>query len=268
MTKKTLNKKPIYGYVRCEKKTCANKYKPLKVPKILIGKQKCQICKNIMQKVRLDKNAEVIKNKKSQLRVIDYVYKNFDVKKFNKIIDTYKVGMLDEFCKLVLNCVDGINPEYVKEYYDLENDDEIFLDYLGDLLQTGEFFLKFKKDFNIEKYFISIVVEDTLWNEAYVLFSKIDKKYRLILAHYGAHSGQDHIELMSTKSKFDLNETLKELNNYNQQYHEIDKENPKGEFNLNAPDFTTCKPFKVSDAHNVAKNLEYKINPTINRNKD
>ena len=264
MTKKTLNKKTIYGYVRCEKKTCANKYKPLKVPKILIGKQKCQICKNIMQKVRLDRNAEVIHNKKSELRVIDYVYKNFDVKKFHKIIDTYKVGMLDEFCKLVLNCVDGINPEYVKEYYDLEDDDEIFLYYLGDLLQTGEFFLKFKKDFKIEKYFISIVVEDTLWNEAYILFSKIDKKYRLILAHYGAHSGQDHIELMSTKSKFDLNETLKELNNYNQQYHDIDKETPKGEFNLNAPDFKICKPFKVSDAHNVAKNLEYKIKPTIN----
>ena len=41
--------KVIYGYVRCEKKICVNKYKPLKVPKILIGKQKCQICKNIMQ---------------------------------------------------------------------------------------------------------------------------------------------------------------------------------------------------------------------------
>ena len=80
MTKKTLNKKTIYGYVRCEKKTCVNKYKPLKVPKILIGKQKCQICKKIMQKVRLDKNAEIIQNKKSELRVIDYVYKNFDIK--------------------------------------------------------------------------------------------------------------------------------------------------------------------------------------------
>ena len=52
MKKKILNKKIIYGYVRCEKKTCVNKYKPLKVPKILIGKQKCQICKNIMKKKR------------------------------------------------------------------------------------------------------------------------------------------------------------------------------------------------------------------------
>ena len=124
MTKKSSNKEVIYGHVRCEKKTCANKYKPLKVPKILIGKQKCQICKNVMQKVKLDKNAEVIHNKKSELRVIDYVYKNFDVKKFHKIIDNYKVGMLDEFCKLVLNCVKGYNSANVKNYDEYEDDEE------------------------------------------------------------------------------------------------------------------------------------------------
>ena len=59
--------------------------------------------------------------------------------------------------------------------------------------------IEFKKYFKVEKYFESIVVEDTLWNEAYILLSKIDKKYRLILAHYGAHPGQDQIELISTK---------------------------------------------------------------------
>ena len=32
-----------------------SKIKNLKVPKILIGKQICQICNNVMQKVRLDK---------------------------------------------------------------------------------------------------------------------------------------------------------------------------------------------------------------------
>jgi len=268
-TKKKLskisNKKPIYGYVRCEEKTCINKYKLLEVPKVLLGVQKCQICKNIMQKVKVNKNKEVIQNNKSKFRVIDYVYKNFDVKKFHKIIDTYKEGMVDEFCSLVLKCVKGYNPKYVKNYDEYEDDEDIFLEYLGDLLQTGEFFLKFKKDFKIEKYFISIVVEETLWNEAYILFSKINKKYRLILAHYGQHSGQDTIELMSTKNKFDLNETLKELNNYNQQYHDIDKETPKDEFDLNAPNFEVCEQFKIRDAYNVAKNLEYKIKPTINK---
>ena len=67
--KKILNKKIIFGYVRCEKKTCVNKYKPLKVPKILIGKQKCQICKNIMMK--------------EDSKQIDAVYKLFDKSKPN-----------------------------------------------------------------------------------------------------------------------------------------------------------------------------------------
>jgi hypothetical protein len=253
-------KKIIYGHVRCEKKTCVNKHKFLKVPKILIGKQKCQICKNIMKQVKLDEHSQVIFNKKSELKVIDFVYKNFNVKKFHKIIDTYKIGMLNEFSKLILKCVEGYNPKHIKnlsDYYD----PDIFLYYLGALLQTGEFFLKFKRVFKIEKYFISIVVQDTLWNEAYILFSKIDKNYRLILAHYGAHSGQDHIELLSIKKNFVLNETFKELNNYNQQYHDIDRETPRDEFNLKAPDFRISKPFKISGDHSLAKNLAYKIKP-------
>lgn len=268
-TKKKLskisNKKPIYGYVRCEEKTCINKYKLLKVPKILIGIQQCQICKNIMQQVEVNKTTEVIQNNKSKSKAIYYINKNFDVKKFDKIIDTYKEDMVDEFCNFVLKCVKGYNPKNVRDNHGQEDEHGIFLEYLGELLKTGKFFLKFKKDFKIEKYFISIVVEETLWNEAYILFSKINKKYRLILAHYGQHSGQDTIELMSTKNKFDLNETLKELNNYNQQYHDIDKETPKDEFDLNAPNFEVCEQFKIRDAYNVAKNLEYKIKPTINK---
>ena len=165
--------------------------------------------------------------------------------------------MVDDFCNLVLKCVKGYNPKYVRNNDEYENDEDIFLEYLGELLKTGEFFLKFKKNFKIEKYFISIVVEDTLWNEAYVLFSKINKQHRLILAHYGQHSGQDTIELLSLKNKFDLDETLKELNNYNQQYHDIDKENPKGEYNLNAPDFKVCKPFKLFRSFYEAENLDY-----------
>ena len=255
-----INKKTIYGYVRCEKKTCVNKYKPLKVPKILIGKQECQICKNTMKKVESQQIDGTYKSyDKSKPKVIDYVFKNFNVKKFHKIIDTYKKkeSMVDEFCYLILKCVDKYNPKYIRAIDEYDDDETIFLEYLGELLKTGVFFLQFKKYFKVEKYFISIVVEDTLWNEAYILFSKIDKKYRLILAHYGAHPGQDTIELISTKKKFNLNETLRELNNYNQQYHDLDKENPKGEYNLNAPDFKVCKAFTLSDTFHVAKNIEY-----------
>jgi|TARA_B110000977_G_scaffold28848_1_gene37220 hypothetical protein len=194
---------------------------------------------------------------KKKLKVIDYVFKNFDIKKFHKIIDTYREDMVDEFCNLVLKCVKEYNPKYVRTNDEHEDDEEIFLEYLGELLKTGEFFLKFKKDFKIEKYFFSIVVEETLWTTAYILFSKSEKKFRLILAHHGQHPGQDSITLMSTKNKFNLNETLNELNNYNQQYHDLDKKHPKSEYNLNAPDFEVDEPFELFKSFNEAKNLEY-----------
>ena len=62
--------KIIYGYVRCETKHCANNFKILKVPKTLVGKQICQICKNVMFKVNVDKNIEVIENKKTKNKKI------------------------------------------------------------------------------------------------------------------------------------------------------------------------------------------------------
>tara|TARA_B110000027_G_scaffold35532_1_gene39281 strand:+ start:352 stop:1227 length:876 start_codon:yes stop_codon:yes gene_type:complete len=254
---KISNKKPIYGYVRCEEKTCINKYKLLKVPKILIGIQQCQICKNIMQQVEVNKTTEVIQNNKTKSKAIYYINKNFDAKKFDKIIDTYKEDMVDEFCNFVLKCVKGYNPKNVRDNHGQEDDHGIFLEYLGELLKTGKFFLKFKKDFKIEKYFCSVVVEDTLWTEAYILFSKNKKKYRLILVHYGQHPGQDSITLMSTKSRFNLDETLKELNDYNQQYHDIDRETPNGASKLNAPDFKVCKPFELGDSFNLTKRFGY-----------
>ena len=194
---------------------------------------------------------------KKKLKVIDYVFKNFDIKKFHKIIDTYKEDMVDEFCNLVLKCVEEYNPKYVRTNDEHEDDEQIFLEYLGELLKTGEFFLKFKKDFKIEKYFFSIVVEDTLWTTAYILLSKNEKKYRLILVHYGQHPGQDSITLMNTKSRFNLDETLKELNDYNQQYHDIDRETPNGASKLNAPDFKVCKPFELGDSFNLTKRFGY-----------
>jgi len=35
-----MKKKPVYEYIRCETKHCVNNFKLLKVPKVLIGKQK------------------------------------------------------------------------------------------------------------------------------------------------------------------------------------------------------------------------------------
>ena len=49
--------KSDYGYARCEKNFCENKFKLLKVQKKLIGKQDCRICGNILTKVK-DEHAE------------------------------------------------------------------------------------------------------------------------------------------------------------------------------------------------------------------
>ena len=55
-----IKKEPIYGYVRCETNHCVNNFQLLKVPKVLVGKQQCQICKNVMLGVKVDKNIEVV----------------------------------------------------------------------------------------------------------------------------------------------------------------------------------------------------------------
>src|SRR6056300_1324393 len=51
--------KPNYGFVRCEKTFCNNRYKLLEIPKTLIGVQECQVCGNKMEKV---KNEDAIKD--------------------------------------------------------------------------------------------------------------------------------------------------------------------------------------------------------------
>ena len=61
-----MKKKPVYEYIRCETKHCVNNFKLLKVPKVLVGKQQCQICKNVMLKVKVDKNIEVVEKKKTK----------------------------------------------------------------------------------------------------------------------------------------------------------------------------------------------------------
>jgi hypothetical protein len=250
-------KQTKYKIVTCINKKCSNKFASLKIPDVLVGIQKCQICKNIMQSESYN-NKKITINNITRLKLNDYIYENFDVKKFHKLIDTYKSGMRDDFSNLILKCVKGFSFYNIRDQYGEKGNEDIFLEYFGALLQTGEFFLKFEESFKIEKYFISIVVKDTLWNEAYVLFSKNIKKYRLLLAHYGQHGGQDSIYLMSTKNKFVLKDTLEELNNFNQQYHNLDKETPKSKYNLDAPNFRVCKPFKLWDTFNSAKKLTYK----------
>ena len=65
--------KTIYLHVRCETKHCDNNFKLLKIPKILAGKQKCQICKYVMKKVNVNKNIEVVERKIKPEEMKDFI---------------------------------------------------------------------------------------------------------------------------------------------------------------------------------------------------
>ena len=64
--KKSSTTKTIYEHVRCETKHCDNNFKLLKIPKILAGKQKCQICKYVMKTVKVNKDIEVVEKSISE----------------------------------------------------------------------------------------------------------------------------------------------------------------------------------------------------------
>lgn len=60
---KTKKIKPNYGFVRCEKTFCNNKYKLLEIPKNLIDVQECQVCGNKMEKVNNEDAIKYIEQK-------------------------------------------------------------------------------------------------------------------------------------------------------------------------------------------------------------
>ena len=168
------------------------------------------------------------------MKKIDHLCSNFNIDKFLELIPTCKDFRASDFAELIIKCID--------DYNDKDDEDELFIEYLEHLLKTGEFFIKLKKYFHIEEYFSSVVVEETLWNEAFVLFCIKDKKYRLFITNYGSVTTNDSIHIIDTTDKYDLKISLIELNKFNKQYHDIDKKNGKSEFNLNAPDFEISKP--------------------------
>ena len=165
--------KPIYEYVRCETKHCVNNFKLLKVPEVLVGKQKCQICKNVMQNVKVNKKIEVVENKKTKnKRKIDHFYKNLNIDKLLSVLNDWKPELVYDLAEKITGCVKGYN--------DLNDEEEYFTSYLAPLISSGGLFQKLKKDFKIISYYECIMYEDTLWNEAFVLYCYKDKKYRLI----------------------------------------------------------------------------------------
>ena len=168
-----VNKKIIYKYVRCETKHCDNNFKLLKIPKVLVGKQQCQICKYVMKKVTVNKNLEIVENKKiKNKKKIDHFYKNLNINKLLKVLNNWKPELVSNLAEKVTECVKGYN--------EINDEEEHFKNYLEALIYSGELFQKIQPYFKIINWFQCIIYKDTLWNDAYVLYCSKDKKYRLI----------------------------------------------------------------------------------------
>ena len=139
-----MKKKQVDGYVRCETKHCVNNFKLLKVPKVLVGKQLCQICKNVMLKVKVDKNIEVVEKKKTKnKRKIDHFYENLNIDKLLNVLNKWKPELVYDLAEKITECVKG--------YTDLTDEEEHFKNYLAPLIYSRGLFKKIKKYIKINK---------------------------------------------------------------------------------------------------------------------
>ena len=126
-----------------------------------------------MKKVNVNKDIEVVENKKTKnKRKITHFFKNLNINKLLSILDNWKPELVYDLAEKITKCVKGYN--------EINDEEEHFRNYLAPLIYSGEFFLKLKPHFKIVSWYYCVMYEDTLWNEAYVLYCSKDKKYRLI----------------------------------------------------------------------------------------
>ena len=110
-------------------------FKLLKIPKILAGKQKCQICKYLMKKVKVNKDIEVVENKKTKnKRKITHFFKNLNINKLLNILNNWKPELVYDLAEKITKCVKGYN--------EINDEEEHFRNYLAPLIYSGEFFSK------------------------------------------------------------------------------------------------------------------------------
>ena len=119
-----------------------------------MGKQQCQICKNVMLGVKVDKNIEVVENKKTKnKRKIDHFYKNLNIDKLLNVLNKWKPELVYDLAEKITGCVKGYN--------DLNDEEEHFTNYLAPLIYSGGLFQKLKKYFKIISCYECIMYEDT-----------------------------------------------------------------------------------------------------------
>ena len=137
------------------------------------------------------------------MKKIDHFYKNLDIEKLISVLDNWKKPNLLHFLvDEILKCVNGYN--------EINDDEEVFFrTYLKDLLQSGELFLNLKEYFVINSYYTlelatSANHRNDKWNQVYILYCKIDKKYRLIHIDCEDVRGEYLIYILDTITDHDI----------------------------------------------------------------
>ena len=130
------------------------------------------------------------------MKKIDHFYKNLSIEKLMNVLNDWtKPDPLHVLADKLTKCVNGYNEINDKEGF--------FITYLNDLLQSGELFLSLKEYFSINSYYTleyttSADHSDDTWNQVYILYCKIDKKYRLMHIDCRKFLSENRISILDT----------------------------------------------------------------------
>ncbi|MDC0396459.1 hypothetical protein OAM18_05670 [Candidatus Pelagibacter sp.] len=136
------------------------------------------------------------------MKKIDHFYKNLDIEKLIGVLDNWtKPNLLHFLVDEVTKCVNGYNEI---------NDEEVFFrTYLEDLLRSGELFINLKEYFSINSYLtLELATSENhsndIWNQVYILYSKVDKKYRLMHINCQNRPPKYFISILDTITQHDI----------------------------------------------------------------
>ena len=180
------------------------------------------------------------------MKKINHTYENFDPDNF---LNSLKEFESENLIDLVIN---HIIPS-IKNYNDVNDQNNYFEQYLMDLISTGEFFEKMKQNFEILSKFENRLRE-RIWNTAYVLLFK-KQKVCLLLNYETVHS-MAHTQIVFLLDRFEYSEKDK-----------LDFEYLKKKLNQNLKDIWTevykkkswediCKTF-ISPEFKQVKSLNF-----------
>ena len=134
------------------------------------------------------------------MKKIDHAYKNFNIDKFLKLLEDFKDTSTHQFINnIIIPSIDGYNSS--------DDGDLYFHMYLEQLVTTGELFYRLKNYFIINHFYENVIYEDGYWNEAFLLFCKKDKAYRLFNFEY-ERNNNDVIYLLDTIKSSTDNKTI------------------------------------------------------------